>query len=193
MDASFAVTTRKDIASSPAPDLVPIGHLSKAHGIRGELVLVLTTEYPELASGTVYLRPRNGGVARPLAIAHTRAHHGALLVAFSDITDRNQAELLRSHTVLVSRDRLPALEEDEIWLRDLPGLRVIALEEDGPEREIGVITAAEAPAGQILWTIAAPDGTEILFPAVDEFVLSIDPDKGEARIAPPPGLLDLYR
>ena len=154
---------------------------------------MLTTDFPELASGTVYLRPRGGGQARALTIERTRVHHGTLLVAFAEISDRNQAELLRSHTVLVAEDRLPALEDDEVWLRDLPGLRVIAVAEDGGEREIGVITTAEAPAGQILWTIAAPGDKEILFPAVDAFVLSIDQDKGEARIAPPPGLLELYR
>ena len=40
--------------------------------------------------------------------------------------------------------------------------------------------------------IATPDGKEILFPAVDQFVISIDLEEGKAVIAPPPGLIELY-
>ena len=173
------------------PELVPIGYLSRAHGIRGELAFVLTAESPDLAEGEVWLRPRAGGLARPFAIEGSRSHHGGLLVRLRGVDTRNEAELLKAHTVLVDAKRLPELEDDEVWLRELPGLRVIVEDEKGAW-ELGVITAADAPAGQILWSIATPDGKEVLFPAVEEFVLSIDLERGETRIAPPPGLLDLY-
>ena len=175
----------------PEPELVPIGYLSRAHGIRGELAFVLTAESADLAEGEVWLRPRSGGRARPFVIERARMHHGALLVVLRGVSTRNEAELLKAHTVLVDADRLPALDEDEVWLKDLPGLRVIVEDEAG-ERDLGVIVSADAPAGQVLWAIATPDGKEVLFPAVEEFVLSIDLERGEARIAPPPGLLDLY-
>lgn len=172
--------------------MVPIGYLTKAHGIRGELVFVPTTDSPELADGLVYLRPRHGGRFKELTVIRKRRHHGTLLMTFEGVASRNDAELLRSHTVFIPKDRLPPLEEDEIYLSDLPGLTVMAALDGGTEREIGVIVSADAPAGQMLWSIRTRDGKEILFPAVEEFVLSIDPDKGMARIAPPPGLLDLY-
>ena len=47
-----------------------------------------------------------------------------------------------------------------------------------------------------MWVIRAPEesgGYEILFPAVPEFVRDIDLSAGTATIAPPEGLLDLYR
>jgi 16S rRNA processing protein RimM len=170
-------------------DFVRIGYTTKAHGIRGELSFVLTAESVDLVSGTLFLRPRHGGAARPYAVAGVRSHHGNLLLSLRGVTDRNAAERLRSHTALVPRDALPPLAEDEIYLRDLIGLEVYVAAGKTP---LGVIRSAEAPAGQPLWTILAPDGREILFPAVEEFVLSIDMTRGEARIAPPPGLLDLY-
>lgn len=191
----LAVPTRTAHPSlpSPEPELIAIGHLSKAHGIRGELVL--HTESPDLVGGAVFLRPRAGGEAREYVVARTRRHHGALLASFENVTTRNDAELLRAHTVLVRKEFLPPLEDDEIYLSELPGLRVLVFEhqdDQGPGRELGTITAADEPAGQMLWTITTPDGREILFPAVEEFVLAIDLDKGEAHIAPPPGLLELY-
>ena len=180
--------------------LVPVGYFSKAHGIRGELVMVLQTESAEVLAGLVFVRPRHGGPARPCRVAKIRRHHGSLLVMLDGITTRNDAELLRSHTVLVPEEVLPPLEEDEVYLKDFPGLRVFVVDNVDSavvgkvlqERELGVIREVSCPAGQDLWTIATPDGKEILFPAVEAFVLSIELEKGIARIAPPPGLLELY-
>lgn len=169
-----------------------MGYLSKAHGIRGELMLVLTAEFSEPADGTLYLRPRNGGAVRAHQLRGKRLHHGSLLVSFEGVATRNDAELLRSHTVFVSRQSLPPLEEGEIFLSDLHGLAVFVVDKAGTEAELGVIEDASAPAGQILWTIRGKGGEEILFPAVEAFVRSIDLDANIARISPPPGLLDLY-
>lgn len=185
-------------ASQPAPaapptdaPLVPVGYITKAHGIRGEVILVLQAESPDILAQGIFVRPRHGGATRPMRVVGMRRHHGNLLLSLEGVVTRNDAELLRSHTVLVSERMLPPLEEDEIYLRDLPGLKVF-VSEDGRECELGVIREVSAPAGQDLWTIATENGREILFPAVDEFILSIEPENGKALIAPPPGLLDLY-
>lgn len=182
----------QDHSKPGEPDLVPVGYVSRAHGIRGELVLALTTETFSPEKGDdIWLRPRAGGVARPFVVEKTRAHHKMLLLGLAGITSRTEAEPLKAHTVLVDVGRLPPLDNDEVWLKDLPGLRVIVANE-GEQREIGVIAGVEVPAGQVLWSIVTPEGKEILFPAVDEFMVELDLEKGEAHIAPPPGLLDLY-
>jgi 16S rRNA processing protein RimM len=173
-------------------DLLPIGYLSKAHGIRGELVFVPTVESSDLVQGTLFLRHRGGGAIRPFSLLRKRTHHGSFLLSFAGVTTRNDAELLRSHTVFVSRQDVPPPEDDEVFLNDLPGLSVFALDESGAEAELGVLETVSAPAGQLLWSIRTPEGKEILFPAVEDFVLSIDLDRKRARIAPPPGLLDVY-
>lgn len=176
-----------------------MGYLTKAHGIRGELTCVFTAEAPELKQSLLgkrlYLRPRAGGETHSYVVSGLRTHHGALLIALSGVSTRTEAELLRSHTVLMPQSELPPLEDDEVYIRDLPGLRVLVASQedpDAPEWELGRIVSVDAPAGQLLWTIHTDDGREVLFPAVDDFVVSIEPDKGVARIAPPPGLLDIY-
>lgn len=183
----------------PETDLIAVGYLTKAHGIRGELTCVLTAETPgleqDLPGRRVYLRPRSGGQAKPFVVASLRAHQETLLLRLEGVNDRTEAELLRSHTLFVPSSLLPPLAEDEMYVRDLPGLRVLAVPhgEPGAEgREIGRITSVDDPAGQWIWTITTPEGREILFPAVDNFILSLEPDKGLARIMPPPGLLELY-
>lgn len=153
---------------------------------------MLTAESADPVEGTLFLRPRTGGAIRPFSLLRRRVHHGTLLLSFAGVATRSEAELLRSHTVFVSRQEAPALEEGEYFLHDFPGLAVFMLDESGAETELGVLEEVSVPAGQILWTIRTPDGKEILFPAVDDFVLSIDLDEKRARIAPPPGLLDIY-
>lgn len=179
-------------ASVSEKELLPIGYLSKAHGIRGELAFVLTAESPEFVAGTVFLRHKNGGSLRPFTLIRKRRHHGCLLVTFEGVTTRREAELLRSHTVFASRNNLPPPKEGGFFLSELSGFKVFTVNEAGTESELGVIKAALAPAGQTVWSIRTPDGREVLFPAVEEFVLSLDGDRNIARIAPPPGLLDLY-
>ena len=182
----------------PSPNdssLVQIGHLSKAHGIRGELLLVLEVESPDLVRGELVLKPRGQGQPKKVEVERTRLHHGKLLLSLKGIGTRNDAELLCRHSVHVPKDRLPPLEEDELYLSDLPGLRVFAVTDGSCQtsgKEIGVLTSVAVPAGQELWTITTPEGKEILFPAVEHFVLSIDSEAGTAHIAPPPGLLELY-
>lgn len=175
----------------PRAQRVPVGYLSKAHGIRGELVLVLT-EAVEHIEGPVFLRHRNGGPERPFTVERARRHHGSLLISLEGVLTRNDAELLRSHTVLLNREDLASENDDAVFLGDFSGLAVFVLGEDGTETALGVIEEATAPAGQILWSIRTPEGREVLLPAVPEFVRDIDPQAGKVRIAPPPGLLELY-
>ncbi len=169
---------------------IGIGRIVKAHGIRGEVAVALNAADPELLRGSVLLRL---GRAAPKAytVAGLRTHHGGLLVGLEGVADRTAAETLKGAEIFVTRDKLPPLEEGEVLLSDLVGLKVFQALENG-EAEVGRIESVDIPAGQELWTIRTPDGKEVLFPAVAEFVREIDPRAGRALIAPPPGLLELY-
>jgi 16S rRNA processing protein RimM len=131
-----------------------------------------------------------------MSAAHTvervRACRGELLLTLRGVDSRDKAEELRRHHVLISRNMLPPPAEGEVYLFSLPGLRVLARDEEGADADIGRIASVDTPAGQEIWTILTPEGREILFPAAPDFVLDIDPEAGFARIAPPPGLLALY-
>lgn len=171
-----------------------VGHISKAHGVKGEVALVLYAESPDLLSGEVFLQKDPASPLRPIAIEKTRSHHGGLLVTFAKVHDRNAADLLRGCSVLVPRDKLPPLDEGDAYLADMLGLTVLvyAPDDTGGPAALGVLTGVDAPAGQELWAVTTPEGKEVLMPAVPEFVLDIDLDAGTVTIDPPPGLLELY-
>ncbi len=167
---------------------IEIGLVGRPHGLRGEVGVDFWAESPDLLRGTLWLRPGRGA-PRPHTVAGVRRHQGRPLVLFEGIADRSAAETLRGMHVLVTKDRLPEPDEDEVYLHELLGLRVL-LHATGDT--LGTLDDVQMPGGQEVWSIRTPDGKEVLLPAVEEFVASIDLDAGEVRIAPPPGLLELY-
>lgn len=157
---------------------IEIGRVSKAHGIRGEVVVVTHDAESDVLSDadTIWV----GGVARK--IVEARGTHRGWLVAFEGVATRNDAELLRGQLVEVDREAL-ALEEDDVLLSDLVGCKVVKL--DGAPW--GTIAAIDGGGMQDLLVIH--DGeVERLLPLVDAFVINIDVAAGVVTVDPPDGL-----
>lgn len=176
----------------PDLHLLPIGVVRKAHGIRGEVSVDYYADSPDLLSGGVYLKAGAAPPA-PREVVSRRFHHGALLVRFAGVADRNAAELLRGARMLIPEDRLPEPADSEIYLHEILGLTVIAVDASGQETPLGSLSGFSDASGQELWTISRDGDADILFPAAPEFVLRFDLKARTVRISPPPGLIDLYR
>lgn len=178
-------------------DFIKVGRIVKVHGIKGELLLEYKAASVDLLLDGVFLEDNAPADRKGLLeykICSVRLHHGRLLIRLEDVPDRTAAELLRGCSVFIPRSRLPEVDENEVYLGDLPGLSVLVYAaEGGAEPEpLGFIASVDEMAGQAIWTIKTPGGREILFPAVREFVLEIDLGRQTASIAPPPGLLEIY-
>ncbi|ALC06238.1 Ribosome maturation factor RimM [Corynebacterium deserti GIMN1.010] len=163
-----------------------IGKVVKSHGIRGEVVVEITTDEPEIrfAKGEV-LNGKQAGKDHSLTIDAARAHQGRLLIKFKEVPDRNVADSLRG-----TRFFAPPLEveddDDGFYDHELEGLRIIHNGED-----IGEVTGVmHGPAGEIL-EVKLTSGKEALIPFVHAIVPDVDLDEGTATITPPDGLLDL--
>lgn len=163
-----------------------IGRVVKSHGIRGEVVVELTTDEPEIrfALGEV-LHGKQGKKEHELTIKSTRMHQGRMLIKFEEIPDRTQADSLRGTKFWAA-----PLENDEgeegFYDHELEGLKIIHNGE-----EVGVVTGVmHGPAGEIL-EVLLNDKKEALIPFVHAIVPEVDLDAGTATITPPEGLLDL--
>jgi 16S rRNA processing protein RimM len=158
---------------------VEIGVVSKAHGIRGEVVAV-----PHDPESTVLGDLEHvwvGGVRRALVRARP-VPPGAYLLAFEGITDRDAAAALRGALIEADRDDLE-LDEDEVLLTDLIGLRCQLA--DGTVW--GEIVGIEAGPMQDR-LVVHHEGMERQLPVVDAFVLGIDVEAGVVTVDPPEGL-----
>lgn len=157
---------------------VEIGGVARAHGIRGEVVVV--THDPDSTVLDAVERIYVDGIA--YAIAGARATPKGWLVALEGIVDRNAAERLRGKPVEVARDDL-ALEDGDVLLADLVGCAVQRVSGE----PWGTIVAIDAGPGQDLLVIH--DGeVERLLPLVDAFVVGIDVAARRVTVDPPDGL-----
>jgi 16S rRNA processing protein RimM len=166
-----------------------VGRIGRPHGIRGDVVVDVRTDDPELrfAPGSVIAtEPAADG---PLTIAGFRWHSGRLLVHFAGFDDRDHAEDLRGIMLVVdSGDLEDTGDPDEFRDHELIGL--------------SVLTRAGEPVGQVADILhygqdllvikgdGARQGAEILVPFVAPLVPEVDVAAGRLVIDPPPGLLD---
>ncbi len=127
------------------------------------------------------------GRDRTVRVAGARPHQGRMLVTLEGVADRDAAEALRNHQVLIPAEDLPPLEDDEVYLHEIVGFDVV-LPDNTP---VGQLEGFLDVPGQDLWVIRAADGREILLPATEETVPEIDPKARRIVIDPPPGLLEL--
>lgn len=173
--------------SASDDELVVVGRIGPAHGIRGEVVVLPLTDEPDdrFRAGAVLLTaPASAG---PLTVSSARWHGRRLLVHFDGVVDRTAAERLRGIEVLIPAASRPPLEDpDDFYDTDLIGLEAVTVEGRslGPVRDV-----VHGPAGDFL--VLDVDERERLVPFVAELVPTVDLAASRVVVDPPQGLLEL--
>jgi 16S rRNA processing protein RimM len=174
---------------------VIVGRAGRPHGIRGEVVIGVRTDEPDLrfAVGAAVDAAQSADEidetpGQRLTVASARWHSGQLLVSFTGITDRTAASELTGSWLSVDTSQLPDNgDPDEFRDHELVGLNVRTT---GGE-PVGVVTDV-LHYGQDLLVVRRAEG-ECLVPFVKAIVLEVDVKAGLVVIDPPPGLLDPAR
>jgi 16S rRNA processing protein RimM len=169
--------------STDEPVFLAVGKLTRPHGVRGEMIMEILTDFPErLKPGVrLYVGPER----LPVTLRSRRPHARGALVAFEGFNNREQSGELRNHFVLVRADDRPPLPAGEYYHHQLIGLRVV--DQDG--REIGKMEDILQTGANDVYLVRQPDGEELLIPAIDSVILAIELDRVEIRVELPPGLL----
>jgi 16S rRNA processing protein RimM len=165
------------------PAFLVVGKLRHPHGVRGEILMQVITDFPErlLPGLTVFV----GEQHRPERIRSRRNHGQGLLVAFDGYASPEAVGALRNELVYVPTADRPPLPEGEYYHHQILGLRVI--NEDG--QELGRVSEILSSAAHDIYAVRRETGPEILLPAIDEVILKIDLERGELRVHLLPGLI----
>jgi 16S rRNA processing protein RimM len=163
---------------------VAVGKITKAHGLRGEVVVLVFSDNPErfVAGSSVFLED-----GRELMIRDARPNGGRLLLSFEGVVERVAAEQLRGSMLVVPQSALPPLPDGEFWPHQLIGCEVVT--EGG--RSLGKLTDVIANPANDLWSAVDDAGTETLIPAISEFVVEVDIDARRVSVRDIPGLTAL--
>lgn len=162
-----------------------IGRLRKPHGIRGEMVLEVLTDHPEIRfrpGAVIFVGPRHV----PLTLRSVRPFGPGLLVAFEGYADRNAVEIFRNQWVTIPGEEAAAPEnENEYYDFDVLGLPVIT--EDG--RLLGTLVEILETGANDVFIVEPESGPAILLPVIEDVVREIDLDSERIVVRLLPGLL----
>ncbi|MFN2237799.1 MAG: tRNA (guanosine(37)-N1)-methyltransferase TrmD [Thermoanaerobaculia bacterium] len=173
---------------SPA-DLIAVGVVRRAHGVRGEISVELLTDTPERfdeLDGAWLVSPDREQLRR-VEIESVRHHKDRVLIKLEGVDAPEAVRPLQLWTLEVEPDQARELEEGEFFLHDLIGLAVVA--PDG--RRIGEVTDAGEGGGGILLAVRRPDGGTFDLPFASSICTRIDPAAGEIVVDLPGGLENL--
>lgn len=164
----------------PEPTVV-VGHVTRAHGLRGEVAVEVRSDNPDRFADGAAVRTAEG---RSLTIERSHDHGGRRLVKFEGVDDRSAAESLRGQVLVVPESWLPDLPDREYWPFQLEGCEVVT--EHG--RSLGVVTDVIPNPANDLWVAVDDDGHETLVPAIGEVIVDVDLEAKRIVVRDVPGL-----
>lgn len=158
------------------PVYLVVGFLRRPHGVHGEIVMDLHTDFPErLRSGRKLLV---GEDHSPLTLASARQHQSSMLVRFKGIETPEEAGQYRNQWVYIRASEAPPLPKGQIYQHELFGFNVID-ENDNPLGEL--VEIIETGANNV-YVVKNDSGREILLPAIPSVILDLDAERRLMRV-----------
>ena len=165
------------------PAFLAVGKLRRPHGVRGDILMDILTDFPErlLPGITLYV----GETHQPVEVLKCRLHSGAMLLTIEGYSTPEGVGELRNQVVYVRTADRPALPEGEYYHHQLLGLDVVS------DTGVALGTVAEileTGANDVL-VVRPPVGPEVLLPLIDPVVLAVDLEARQIRVHLLPGIL----
>jgi 16S rRNA processing protein RimM len=165
-------------------DLVCVGMIAGAYGVRGELRLKSFCANPEDIETYSPLTTEAGDQAFHMAIL--RPIKNGFAARSPEITSKEEADALRGTRLFARRDQLPALPDDEFYHADLIGLEVF---DTGGTLLGRVKTVQNHGADDLLELQLKGQSATVLLPFTQAAVPTVDLAAGRIIADPPLGIL----
>ncbi len=166
------------------PEYIAIGRILSPWGDAGRLKIDIATDFPErfALSSSVFVN------RQPAIIDGLQWHKGKAIIKLDIINDLSESSKLQGQLLEIHRSQLQALPEGRYYHFQLIGLEVWTT---GGEL-LGEITDILTAAGNDTYIVGGPEG-DILIPAAEDVIKSVDIKKGKLVIEPIKGLLELNK
>ena len=152
-------------------DLLEVGRITKPHGLRGEVVVLLLSD----RGGRLDPGARLSSTRGDLVVRSARPHQDRWIVTFEGHTSREDADRLRGLVLKAE----PVDDPDEMWVHQLVGATVVTTAGDAVGRCTSVIAN---PAADLI---------ELDTGGLVPVVFVVDHSSDRVVIDPPDGLFDL--
>ncbi len=171
-----------------------VGWVSQAHGLKGEVFVRLFHEGADYLESLSSLGLSQDKAQKNLRVQKVQLHTikfakrrpKGLYVLFEGVSDRNQAEALKSQAVFIPTEHLVSQTESEIFLNQLLNTKV----SDINKGDLGNVIGFSSNGPQDL-LIVSNGSIEFELPYVEAFIQSFDSEKNILYVAIPEGLCEL--
>jgi 16S rRNA processing protein RimM len=169
-------------------DMVLVGRIARAHGIRGQVIVDPATDFPDerFKAGSV-LHIRRGDTTEAVTVENVRFHRGRPIIGLAGIDTMNAAEALAGMELRVGVDALQPLPTGSYYHHDLTGCVV----ETPTGERIGHVRGVEGDGASSRLIVEGEGANgQMLIPMVEGICVTIDIAGRKIVVAPPEGLLD---
>jgi 16S rRNA processing protein RimM len=168
----------QDAPGSPdgEPVYLTVGFLRRPHGIRGEMIMDLHTDFPErLKRGRKLFV---GEVHRPVTLVNVRLHGSGMLIKFKGLETPEEVGQFRNQWLYVLAADMPPLPEGQLYQHELLGFAVM----DENENRVGELVEILETGANDVYVVRDDSGREILLPVIPSVILEIDSDRRLIRV-----------
>jgi len=168
----------KKVPGSPdgEPVYLTVGFLRRPHGLQGEMIMDLHTDFPErMKPGRKLLVGQN---YQPMTLTSVRPYSSGLLVKFKDVERPEDAGKFRNQWVYVQTKDAPPLPDGQIYQHQLLGFQVV----DEHENLLGELVEILETGANDVYVVKNESGREILLPAIPSVILKLDPVRHLMRV-----------
>lgn len=172
------MTDKQQSSGSPIgePVYLAIGFLRRPHGVNGEVIMDIHTDFPErIKPGRKVLI---GEKYQPQTLDTVREHQDGLLVSFCGIDSPEDVGKFRNQWVYVKASDVPPLPEGKYYKYQLVGLDVM----DDNGNALGKIVEVLETGANDVYVARDESGKEILLPAIPPVILSVDINQGVMKV-----------
>ena len=168
-------------------NLLRVGVITSAHGVRGEVKVFPTTDDNSRFKTLKHVLMDTGKEKIPLEIEHVKFFKNMVILKFKGFDNKNDVEMWRQRDLLITRDQAVELAPDENFSADLIGLTAVTDEGE----VLGTLTDVLQTGANDVYCVKMENGRELLLPAIKDCILNVDLEKQEMLVHVLDGLLDL--
>ena len=169
-------------------DCFYLGKIAKKFSFKGEVLLYLDTDEPELYENmeSVFVEFNKNLV--PFFIENSSLHKNDFLrVQFEDVDSEEEADSILNCAVYLPLSMLPKLEGNQFYFHEVIGFEI----EDKRLGVFGKIVSINDTTAQPLFEVVNGE-VEMLIPIVDHFLVKIDRKNKKVIMDLPEGLVEMY-
>jgi 16S rRNA processing protein RimM len=169
-------------------DCFYLGKIAKKFSFKGEVLLYLDTDEPELYENmeSVFVEFNKNLV--PFFIENSSLHKNDFLrVQFEDVDSEEEADSILNCDVYLPLSMLPKLSGNKFYFHEVIGFEI----EDKRLGVFGKIVSINDTTAQPLFEVLNGE-VEMLIPMIDHFLVEIDRKNKKVVMDLPEGLVEMY-